>query len=71
MSLGKRQADDSHFRSFLIQHTDTMILRCMARRPGAVQSLASASRVCAAVEAAQWVLGDTDVCVENTVVRAH
>ncbi|EAT89087.1 hypothetical protein SNOG_03882 [Parastagonospora nodorum SN15] len=44
MSLGKRQADDSHFRSFLIQHTDIMILRCMARRPGAVQSLASASR---------------------------
>jgi hypothetical protein len=53
--LGKRQADDRLFRSLLDPHVDTMILRCLARRPAAVQALASTARVCARIVVTRWI----------------
>jgi hypothetical protein len=38
--------DDGLFATLSDPHRDTMILRCLTRRPGAVQALAGASTVC-------------------------
>jgi hypothetical protein len=52
---GTGKATTASLDYFPLQHTDTMILRCLARRPGAVQPLASAARVGAPIAVAQRV----------------